>query len=753
VGRRQESQAAERPARRVRDESRVLDEVVAIVTLTAAVFSFLSFLSYHGGPASLNVAGRVGYGLADALVQALGFAAYLVPLSLAVVAFLLFRQASDEITVPRGVGLLVIILGTAVMIGLATEPGRAVTRAGGWIGGFLAALLAQAFGTLGSFLIIGALLVLSFVFVTQISLGGLASLAGAVVRGVVGRVRATPAAEVADKPSRRRRENVKKEGFLPFREAAPVIVLADGSEAARGRSSRRERSRPFQEELPFVGDGLYQLPSPRFLDPPRGSGIRVDEEALRKSSRILETKLADFGIQGKVVSVHPGPVITTFEIEPAPGVKVNRIVSLADDLAMAMRAPGVRILAPVPGKPVVGIEVANPKREDVTLRELIEADAFVQSHSSLAVALGKDTAGGAVIGDLARMPHLMIAGATGSGKSVGINAMIMSILYKASPRDVRFVMVDLKMLELSVYEDIPHLLVPVVTDPKLSVAVLNNIVELMEERYRLMKQRGVRNIDGYNRLVDEELERRTGVIELKELADGRLENPEEVVTPAPMPERLPKVVVIVDELADLMMTMGRKVEEPITRLAQKARAAGIHLIVATQRPSVDVITGLIKANFPARISFQTTARVDSRTILDHIGAERLLGRGDMLYMPPGSARLQRLHGPLVTEAEIHKVVEFIKKQGMPQYAFNLLEAPEEREEEGLEENLADELYDHAVRLVTDSRQASISWVQRRLRVGYNRAARMIERMEREGVVSSSEGGKPREVLVQPIDGD
>ncbi len=754
MGRRQQSQAAARTSRPVRDESRLLDEVVAIVSLTAAVFSFLSFLAYHGGPASLNVAGRVGYGLADAVVQALGFAAYMIPLLLAVVAFLLFRQASDEITLPRGVGSLVIIVGTAVMIGLAVQPERAVTRAGGWVGGFLAALLAQAFGTLGSFLIIGALLVLSFVFVTRISLGGLASLAGAGMRSLIGRARAKAAAEVVEKPSRRRRENVKKEASPPFREAAPVIVVADRPEVARGGSSGRGRSRQVQEELPFVGDGRYQLPSTRFLDAPKDSGIRVDEEALRKSSQILETKLADFGIQGSVVSVHPGPVITTFEIEPAPGVKVNRIVSLADDLTMAMRAPGVRILAPVPGKAVVGIEVANPKREDVTLRELIEADAFVQSPSSLAVALGKDTAGGAVIGDLARMPHLMIAGATGSGKSVGINAMIMSILYKASPRDVRFVMIDLKMLELSVYEDVPHLLVPVVTDPKLSVAVLNNIVELMEERYRLMKQRGVRNIEGYNKLIDEEIEQRGGVIELKELADDRLEDSEEeVVTPAPMPERLPKVVVIVDELADLMMTMGRKVEEPITRLAQKARAAGIHLIVATQRPSVDVITGLIKANFPARISFQTTARVDSRTILDHIGAERLLGRGDMLYMPPGSARLQRLHGPLVTEAEIHKVVEFIKKQGMPQYAFSLLEAPEEREEDGLEENLADELYDQAVRLVTDSRQASISWVQRRLRVGYNRAARMIERMEREGVVSPSEGGRPREVLAQAIDGD
>jgi S-DNA-T family DNA segregation ATPase FtsK/SpoIIIE len=421
---------------------------------------------------------------------------------------------------------------------------------------------------------------------------------------------------------------------------------------------------------------------------------------------------------------------------------------------MALRVPGVRILAPVPGKAVVGIEVANPKRDEVLLRELLESDSFVQTASPIALALGKDTAGTAVSGDLARMPHLLIAGATGSGKSVAINAMVMSILYKASPRDVRFVMIDLKMLELSVYEDIPHLLVPVVTDPKQAVVVLNNIVEQMDDRYRLMKQKGVRNIEGYNRLIERELaDRGAGVIELKELADGDSADDDLPLAPPPRPERLPMIVVIIDELADLMMTMGRKVEEPITRLAQKARAAGIHLIVATQRPSVDVITGLIKANFPARVSFQTTARVDSRTILDSIGAERLLGRGDMLYMPPGTNRLQRLHGPLVTETEIHRVVDYIKKQGLPQYVFSLLEGPEEEGEGGMEEELDDELYDQAVRLVTESRQASISWVQRRLRVGYNRAARMIERMEREGVVSASDGGRPREVLAQRIAAD
>jgi S-DNA-T family DNA segregation ATPase FtsK/SpoIIIE len=318
-------------------------------------------------------------------------------------------------------------------------------------------------------------------------------------------------------------------------------------------------------------------------------------------------------------------------------------------------------------------------------------------------------------------------------------------------------MIDLKMLELSVYEDIPHLLVPVVTDPKQAVAVLNNIVELMDERYRLMRQHGVRNIEGYNRLFDDLEGNRSGVIDLVDLVEeappGEADDREEDRQAEPAPGRLPKVVVIIDELADLMMTMGRKVEEPITRLAQKARAAGIHLIVATQRPSVDVITGLIKANFPARISFQTTSRVDSRTILDQIGAERLLGRGDMLFMPPGSARLQRLHGPLVTEAEIHRVVEFVKRQGRPVYVFDLLEAPEGEETPGFEEDMDDELYDQAVRLVTDSRQASISWVQRRLRIGYNRAARMIERMEREGVVSAGDGGRPREVLAQSIDRD
>ena len=733
----------------VRDESRLLDDVAAVLSLTAAAFMLLSFVAYQRELPNLNFAGRVGHGLADVAVQALGYAAYLAPLFLIAVAALLFRHATQELSVPRGVAALVLLLCVAVLLGIAAPPPpqRSVTLSGGWLGGFLAAVLSQGFGTLGSAVIVGAMALLSLVVATRVSLSSVAGRAARGVRGKLARAsRAAAAAPGREPVVRTARANVKRAAAAP--EAAPVIVLAD---VERKPAPAKKRATPVQQELP-LGDDHYQVPPTRMLAAPRHEDLHIDEDALRRSSQILEAKLADFGIVGKVVEVRPGPVITTFDIEPAPGVKVNRITSLGDDLAMALRVPGVRILAPVPGKAVVGIEVANPRREEVVLRELIEAEEFVQSTSSLALALGKDTAGQPVIGDLARMPHLMIAGATGSGKSVAINGMIMSILHKAPPREVRFVMIDLKMLELSVYEDIPHLLVPVVTDPKQSVAVLNNIVELMEQRYRAMKQRGVRNIDGYNRLLDEDSHAGHAgkVIELRELAD---DEDDDVVTPPPLPERLPKIVVIVDELADLMMTMGRKVEEPITRLAQKARAAGIHLIVATQRPSVDVITGLIKANFPARISFHVTARVDSRTILDHIGAERLLGRGDMLYMPAGSARLQRLHGPLVTEQEIHKVVSFIKRQGAPQYAFDLLESPEAEDEPGLEDDLDDELYDQAVQLVTSSRQASISWVQRRLRVGYNRAARMIERMEREGVVSASENGRPREVLAPPIEPD
>ena len=703
MGRNREAAVTSAPARSVPGEGRILDEVVAVMSSMAAVFALLSFVSFHLGEANENFAGRVGHELANAVVQAFGFSAYLFPFVLGVVAVLSFRQATAYLSVGRASGVLVLIAATAVLFGLAC-PDRPVATAGGWFGGFVALRMGQAFGVQGSFLITGTILVLSFMFVTRLSLKDIATLTGGGFMRALAWARQfvpRPKLPAVSLPTLRRRTNVKKEekevGQSPAK--GPVIVLANEVQRKEEKPSKRRRRRPVQEEFHFGDGDSYQLPSLGFLDAAPRTSVRVDEEVLRKSSQILEGKLADFGIQGKVVEVRPGPVITTFDIEPAPGVKVNRIVSLSDDLAMALRVPGVRILAPVPGRAVVGIEVANPKRETVQLREILESDAFTGLNSDLALALGKDTAGHAVTGDLARMPHLLIAGATGSGKSVALNAMIMSILYKASPRDVRFLMLDMKMLELSIYEDIPHLIVPVVTDPKKAVVVLKNLVDQMEERYRLMKKRAVRSLDGYNRLIEqEEDESDDGIIELNVLADEEPGVGDEVLPSAH--ERLPKIVVIMDELADLMMTMGRHIEEPITRLAQKARAAGIHLILATQRPSVDVITGLIKANFPARISFQTTSRVDSRTILDFIGAERLLGGGDMLYMPPGT-RIQRFHGPLVTETEILRVANFIKNQGTPQYAFGLLEAPED-EEGGVdgEDDLSDELYDQAVRLVT-----------------------------------------------------
>jgi S-DNA-T family DNA segregation ATPase FtsK/SpoIIIE len=730
----------------LRNENRLLEELVAVVSVAVAAFVTLSIYAYQTG-LNLDLGGHVGRGLASAVVQALGLAAYLVPLALVAVAIVLFRGASEEISVSRAGGAGVLTLSVALLLGLAGSETR-VVDAGGWLGGFLASLCREAFGTLGSYVIAAASALLSFVFVTRISLGGATALLLLGVRRGAGSAGTYLARARRDAGSRRTRLNLKN--TARSQGEVPIIVLAEPAAAEGTVSATTRPRRPVQEEFQFDRSTRYQLPSLSLLDLPQRAGYRIDQEALHKSSQILETKLADFGIQGKVVEVRPGPVITTFDIEPAPGVKVNRIVGLADDLAMALRVPGVRILAPVPGKAVVGIEVANPKREDVRLRELLESEPFCRSASNLTLALGKTTAGMPVIGDLARMPHLLVAGATGSGKSVALNAMIMSMLYKAPPREMRFVMIDLKMLELSVYEDIPHLLVPVVTDPKKAVTVLKNIVEQMDERYRTMKHSGVRNLDGYNRLADGVGDAPVdGVLELTEVAD---EDPPAGGRSAPR-ERFPRIVVIIDELADLMMTMGRQVEEPITRLAQKARAAGIHLILATQRPSVDVITGLIKANFPARVSFQTTSRVDSRTILDHIGAERLLGGGDMLYMPPGTAQLQRLHGPLVTEEEIRKVVNFIKRQATPEYAFGLLESADGEDGAETQDDLDDELYDQAVRLVTESRQASISWVQRRLRVGYNRAARMIERMEREGVVSPSEGGRPRDVLPPRIDAE
>jgi len=457
----------------------------------------------------------------------------------------------------------------------------------------------------------------------------------------------------------------------------------------------------------------------------------VDDRELLANSEVLERKLMDFGIDGKVLEVRPGPVVTMYEFAPAAGIKVGRITNLSNDLALALKAMSIRIIAPIPGKSVVGIEVPNHAKEMIRLREMLECPAFSKSRSRLSLALGKDVSGNPYIADLARMPHLLVAGATGTGKSVSVNAMILSILYKAAPEDVRFLMVDPKMLELSAYEGIPHLITPVITDPKKAAGALKSIVNEMGRRYKLLAEKGSKNIDQFNRLV----------------ADGKA-GADDKGEPH---KKLPLIVVIIDELADLMMTSGKDVEECLVRLSQMARASGIHLLIATQRPSVDVVTGLIKTNFPARIAFQLPSRTDSRTVLDVGGAETLLGEGDMLFLPPGTSKLQRVHGVFVSETEIKRVTDFWKQQGSPLYDHVIIEETEQQELMDEDADLGEEFlrrYDEAVAMAASLEQISTSYIQRRFRIGYNTAARIIEKMEKEGVVGPSQGSRPREVLLR-----
>jgi S-DNA-T family DNA segregation ATPase FtsK/SpoIIIE len=519
----------------------------------------------------------------------------------------------------------------------------------------------------------------------------------------------------------------------------PAIV----DHAADRKSTPRA---PKQEAFVFTESHSgkpYQMPDIDLFEKPASAGRTYDRESLIMNSRILEKKLRDFGVLGRVVTVHPGPVITMYEFEPASGVKINRIVNLSDDLALALRALSIRIIAPIPGKSVVGIEVPNPEREIVSFRDLLESENFRSSRSRLTLALGKDIFGNPVEADLARMPHLLVAGATGTGKSVFLNSLLCSILFRATPDELKLLLVDPKLLELSMYEGIPHLIADVVTNPKRAAAALAGIVHKMEERYQMMAALGVRSIDQFNGRVDEELAAGKATFRLKP-KPGETEGRE-----VPY-QRLPYIVVVIDELADLMVVSARDVEEALQRLAQMARAAGIHLVLATQRPSVDVLTGVIKANFPARLSFQVSSRTDSRTILDQNGAETLLGQGDMLFLPPGTSKLQRIHGAYVSEKEVGRLVSFLREQGQPQFDEKLLELDELSEVKEERGEDVDEMYDRAIAIVTETRNASISYLQRRLKVGYNRAARMIEQMETDGVIGPQEGTKPREVFARAV---
>ena len=750
------------------EKGRLNREIWGVVIALTALLIAISLVSYSVNDRSFNTpsgavnthnwGGFLGAFLADLLLQGLGLSSYLVPLFLTAGAVQMFRASYEGISLARTSAYAVLLVSVGVLLSVIIDS-ESARDAGGIVGGFLKeSILIPLFGRLSSVLIACFMLLLSIMMLTQHSLLDLighgkrnfGEFKKSLLPAINDRVK-----ELREKNDKRKGENTKKEkkDYTP-----PAILTKDDpiDDLVIKKTVKKPISpAPEQFKLPEVGEG-YKLPPLELLDPPEHEQISIDKETLHANSLILQKKLEDFGVEGEVVAVRPGPVITMYEFKPAPGVKVRRIVMLADDLAMALRAVSVRILAPIPGESVVGIEIPNPRREIVYLREVIESESYRTADSKITLALGKDIGGVPFTTDLSRMPHLLVAGATGTGKSVSINAMILSFLFKSNPQDVKFIMVDPKMLELTVYEDIPHQLVPVVTDPKKAAAALFWAMDEMDRRYRLMREKGVRNIDGYNRSIEKESGNKKDLIQLTD-EEPMEETPEiggRLSKDAPLVHgHLPRIVIIIDELADLMMTVGRDIEEYITRLAQKARAAGIHLILATQRPSVDVITGLIKANFPARISFQVTSRIDSRTILDSMGGEKLLGSGDMLFLPPGTARLTRIHGAFVSDQEVRKVVKFIKQQGRPNYRTDILEAKKEIEAAAAADEEYDEMYDQAVAIVTETQQASISMIQRRLRVGYNRAARMIEVMERDGVIGPADGAKPREVYAQKIEED
>jgi S-DNA-T family DNA segregation ATPase FtsK/SpoIIIE len=608
---------------------------------------------------------------------------------------------------------------------------------GGALGDVLARFTALAFGFTGGTLLLLVLVAASFSLFTGLSWLRLSELVGAGLEWTYAALRARIEARRDREEgliAAQEREEKVEEAKKAFEEHEPIRIEMPPVVVPKSERIVREKQVPLFADLPDS-----PLPQLSLLDAPETHIERPTAETLEYTSRLIERKLLDFNVQVKVVAAYPGPVITRYEIEPAVGVKGAQIVNLARDLARALSVMAIRVVETIPGTSCMGLEIPNPKREIVRLSEIVGSQAYADMNSRITIALGKDITGKPMVADLARMPHLLVAGTTGSGKSVAINAMILSLLYKATPGEVRLILVDPKMLELSVYEGIPHLLAPVVTDMKQAGAALNWCVAEMERRYKLMSAISVRNLAGYNQKVRDGIEKKQP-----------LKHPFSLTPDAPEDlETLPLLVVVIDELADLMMVSGKKVEELIARLAQKSRACGIHLILATQRPSVDVITGLIKANVPTRIAFQVSAKVDSRTILDQQGAESLLGQGDMLYLAPGGGIPIRAHGAYVADAEVHRVVEALKKQGGAQYIDGILDEPEQMDLNGTEggpSGEADPLYDQAVQVVLQNKRASISLVQRHLRIGYNRAARLIEDMEKAGLVTPMASNGNREII-------
>jgi S-DNA-T family DNA segregation ATPase FtsK/SpoIIIE len=769
--------------------SRRFSEFVGVILFAVALIWLISLASYSAADpvwffntgsdiAPANFAGRIGAFAGELSYQMLGYSAYLIPLVLVVVGWNYFWCRRMDAAYTKLMGALLLFGCVSSFLSLAfgvLDVGGKEFRAGGYIGDRLAAFLADYLNRTGSIILILTLLFAAIILSTQFSFGRLFSTLAQIGQERWLAMRASVARRRDEKERAKQRQEVLKKHLgkdagAPAREpAAPPPVVAKAAAptpepvtrasktaamvaaaaAALKAASAKPTPPPIKRAAPMATrepalplpdpdkapaerkKGAFTLPPNALLDAAKAER-KIDERELMDGARLLEEKCREFSVEGTVVQIHPGPVVTTYEFKPDAGVKYSKITGLADDLCLAMQAESV-IIDRIPGKSTVGIQIPNPNREQISLRELLESDAYKRSTSKLTLAMGKTIHGEPFLTDLATMPHLLIAGSTGAGKSVSVNAMITSILMRATPDDVRFIMVDPKRLELGMYEDIPHLLTPVVMDPKLAANALRWAVREMEERYKTLAAFGVRNIEQYNRNVRAMQAEKKG----EPIIDDK---GNELKT-------LPFIVVLIDELADLMMVAGNEVEESIARLAQMARAIGIHLVLATQRPSVDVITGLIKANMPARVSFRVTSKIDSRTILDGNGAEQLLGKGDMLYLPPASSRFVRLHGPYISEQESARLASFLRKQGKPAYDTTVTADEKGNTQEHAEFD-KDELYDEASRIVVSSGQASISYLQRRLRIGFSRAARLVDMMEMDGLVSAAAGGKPREVLVK-----
>ena len=741
----------------------IVREIIAALLFTVGLFSALSLVFYSGrtGVDVKGAMGSIGVYISGILGMAFGVCAFVVPLVLFYTSVVVFINRAGGNLYRKTASAFLLLVSVMVFLGLLYPNTELLgfTPAGGWVGDTVASIMRDSVaGDIGSYLIVTIILLVSLIIISGVTLSSLLGALGGVSMFIAEKsyalskyfVVATGEFFVYLKKSLFKPK--MRAGVRPARTKGNGIIKLNGKKKAEDdialfgddfyEEDEEEEDESLEDDKPEIVveqpklKGLedffpkkevihrdYKIPPPDLLDPKMESAVEIDRDAVYQKARLIEEKLRDFGVSGKVTEIRPGPVITMFEYKPAPGIKINRIAALENDLAMGLSALSIRIIAPIPGKDVIGIEVPNAKRETVVLRELLEDVEFSKRKSMLTLALGKDISGLPFYMDLRKAPHLMIAGTTGSGKSVLLNAVITSMLYKASPYELKFIMIDPKMLELSVYEDIPHLLHPVVTEPKKAAAALRWAVEEMEKRYRILSEEGVRDIETHNK------------------------NVEKLRSEDKWDKLLPYIVIVLDELADLMMIAPNELKESITRLSQKARAAGIHLIVATQRPSADIVAGLIKANFPARISFLVSSKIDSRIILDTGGAERLLGKGDMLFLEPGTSKLLRIQGALISDEEREGITEYIKSQGKPVYNEEITYIEESEGGEDLESE-KDELYYEALRTIAETGQASISMLQRKLKIGYNRAARIVEIMEKEGVVGPQEvAGKPREVFI------